>query len=118
MTRDGIIPKKLGRCKACGFHGLTQRGLCVVCIQPPKPRRDDPADGPRSGRPAMLGDDRVSTAETIGGETWEEWAGRMFEFENCAECRRGLRSHLPAVTVLGNWFALCKPKAARRRGRP
>lgn len=43
----------------------------------------------------------------IKGETWTQWARRLFEFENCAECGRGVRGHLPAV-VLGNWFALCR----------
>lgn len=43
----------------------------------------------------------------INGETWYQWARRHFEFENCSECGKGVRGHMPAI-VLGNWFALCK----------
>ena len=43
----------------------------------------------------------------IDGETWYQWAQRMFEFENCAECGKGVRGHLPCV-LLGHWFARCK----------
>lgn len=45
--------------------------------------------------------------ERIHGETWHQWARRQFEFENCSECGKGVRNHLPAI-VLGNWFAVCK----------
>jgi len=50
---------------------------------------------------------RAGTLMKISGETWYQWACRMFEFENCEECGKGVRGHRPAV-VLGNWFALCK----------
>ena len=46
-------------------------------------------------------------AHKINGQTWYQRARQMFEFENCAECGRGVRGHLPAI-VLGNWFAFCK----------
>jgi hypothetical protein len=43
----------------------------------------------------------------INGETFYQWARRLFEFEYCAECGKGVRNHLPAV-FMGNWFAMCK----------
>ena len=41
------------------------------------------------------------------GQTWYQWARELFYWENCAECGKGVRGHLPAG-VMGNWFALCK----------
>lgn len=48
--------------------------------------------------------------QRIDGMTWYQWARQLFEFENCAECGKGLRAHAPAI-VLGNWFAFCKAAA-------
>lgn len=45
-------------------------------------------------------------SETIKGETWQQWAERAFEFEDCEECGHGIEGHRPAV-VMGNWFAVC-----------
>ena len=42
------------------------------------------------------------------GLTGPQWLRQQFQYENCAECRRGARSH-SAVPLLGNWFAYCKP---------
>jgi hypothetical protein len=43
----------------------------------------------------------------ISGLTWYQWARELFSFENCNECRKGVRGHEPA-TFMGQWFALCK----------
>ena len=43
---------------------------------------------------------------TIDGQTWEEWAAELFEYEACAECGGTEADHVPAV-VLGHWFAYC-----------
>lgn len=50
------------------------------------------------------------TTPKINGQTWYQWARQMFEFENCSECGKGVRGHLPSA-LLGNWFAFCKGKA-------
>lgn len=43
----------------------------------------------------------------VNGETFEEWATRQFEFENCEECGQDEKNHSPVI-FLGNWFAFCK----------
>ena len=43
----------------------------------------------------------------IDGQTWWQWATELFEFEYCAECGKGIRSHEPRIFV-GHWFAKCK----------
>ncbi len=50
---------------------------------------------------------QISEGQTIGGETWAQWAKAQFEFENCEECGQDETGHLPAI-VMGNWFAYCK----------
>ena len=45
--------------------------------------------------------------QKIDGETWYQWARRLFECENCAECGKGVRGHEPRI-VMGKWFAMCK----------
>ncbi len=39
--------------------------------------------------------------------TGEKFLEEIFEFENCEECNKGKKDHMPVV-VLGNWFALCE----------
>lgn len=46
-------------------------------------------------------------SQKIDGETWYQWARRLFECENCAECGKGVRGHEPRI-VMGKWFAMCK----------
>lgn len=50
----------------------------------------------------------------INGQTWYQWARQTFEFENCHECGKGVRGHLPSV-FLGNWFAFCKIRSTHRK---
>lgn len=50
--------------------------------------------------------------EKIDGETWYQWASRLFEYQNCPECGKGVRDHLPRV-LMGKWFALCKSAIAK-----
>jgi len=45
--------------------------------------------------------------QKIDGETFYQWARRLFECENCRECGKGVRGHVPRI-VMGKWFALCK----------
>ena len=52
----------------------------------------------------------------IDGETWYEWAKRMFEFENCEECGKGVRGHKKAI-FMGHWFALCKEASCKSQGK-
>ena len=42
-------------------------------------------------------------------ETPSEWLERLFEFENCDECRGGADDHeVCLVPGIGNYFARCK----------
>lgn len=48
------------------------------------------------------------------GQTWYQWASELFSFQNCEECHRGVRGHLPAVAPHSSpgeidRFAFCKP---------
>jgi len=47
------------------------------------------------------------------GQTWYQWACDLFQFENCAECGKGVRGHVPALAPFSTeeriaWFARCK----------
>lgn len=42
-------------------------------------------------------------------ETWEEFAERLFEDEDCDECGQGAEGHEP-WGIMGNWFAHCLPQ--------
>ena len=38
-----------------------------------------------------------------------EWLAKMFEFEDCPECRHGADAHTPLrLPVTGFWFARCE----------
>ena len=41
------------------------------------------------------------------GQTWDEWAAELFEWEFCNECGGDVEDHDPLV-FMGNWFAKCK----------
>lgn len=43
----------------------------------------------------------------LNGETAEQWAERMFEFEVCSECGKDKQDH-DIIPFMGNWFARCK----------
>lgn len=43
-------------------------------------------------------------------ETPEEWLARMFEYENCEECGRGVEGHDVCGGLPGGYFARCKPE--------
>lgn len=53
----------------------------------------------------------------IDGVTAEEWADRLFEFENCEECHRGKEGHT-IIVFMGNWFARCKKPGRKERLMP
>jgi len=39
----------------------------------------------------------------------QQWLKEQFEYEYCDECGGDVKDH-DAIPLLGNWFALCKPK--------
>jgi hypothetical protein len=43
----------------------------------------------------------------LNGETWDEWADRLFEFNYCDSCGKDKEDHIPG-SFFGNWFAWCK----------
>lgn len=47
----------------------------------------------------------------IDGQTWEQFAADLFEYELCAECGQDADGHEPWV-VFGHWFAHCKTEPA------
>lgn len=49
----------------------------------------------------------IPADHTINGETFQQWATRTFEFENCEECGQDEKGHDAAI-VMGNWFARCR----------
>lgn len=49
--------------------------------------------------------------DTLNGQTFEEWATGLFEFEVCADCGGDVVDHEPWI-VMGNWFAHCKNPVA------
>ena len=51
----------------------------------------------------------------INGQTADEWATELFEFENCSECHRGKEGH-DIVEFMGNWFAKCKKVSKKQHG--
>lgn len=43
----------------------------------------------------------------IDGQTFEEFANELFEYEYCADCGGDVEDHEGWI-VLGHWFAHCK----------
>jgi ssDNA-binding Zn-finger/Zn-ribbon topoisomerase 1 len=68
---------------------------------------------------AFIIDGRVGTmkGKWIDGETWYQWARRLFEYQNCPECEKGVRGHVPRI-VMGHWFALCKNAVKSPKSHP
>lgn len=55
----------------------------------------------------FVGGVNVDSVETDHeGETFEDWAFRLFEYEDCHECGTGADGHTGYV-IFGNWFATC-----------
>jgi len=52
-------------------------------------------------------DENGHTIQKLHGQTFEQWAKELFEFEYCYECGGDHYDHEPN-TLLGNWFARCK----------
>lgn len=46
----------------------------------------------------------------LAGQTAQEWADEMFEFEYCSECGKDKEDHF-ILPFNGNWFAKCKTEA-------
>lgn len=46
------------------------------------------------------------TEVKIDGETWDEFAERLFESELCSECHGDVDDHEPVI-FNGHWFARC-----------
>lgn len=66
----------------------------------------------------------IAEAETVTpitpmlhGETAEQWAERMFEFETCAECGKDKEGH-DIIEFMGSWRARCKSKDYRLENIP
>lgn len=47
------------------------------------------------------------TDHEVEGETFQQWADRLFEFEFCEQCGGDTEDHTPLL-VLGRWVAMCK----------
>lgn len=43
----------------------------------------------------------------VEGETFKQWADRLFEFEFCEQCGGDTEDHTPLL-VMGHWVAMCK----------
>jgi len=51
----------------------------------------------------------ATIGETNMGETPEEWLGRLFEYEYCAECGGDAEDHVVClVPGMGTYFARCR----------
>lgn len=53
----------------------------------------------------------------LHGETAEQWADRMFEFETCSDCGKDKEDH-DIIEFMGSWFARCKSKDYRMENLP
>ena len=49
----------------------------------------------------------MDTIHDQHGQSFEEWAKQLFEFEYCADCGGDWYDHKPNI-LLDNWFARCK----------
>jgi len=50
----------------------------------------------------------------INGQTADEWASQLFEFDNCNECHKGKENH-DIIEFMGNWFARCKKMTRKEK---
>lgn len=48
----------------------------------------------------------IEFERSIRGQTFEQFAAELFEFEYCSECGGDAEDHEPWI-VVGNWFAHC-----------
>ena len=48
----------------------------------------------------------------LSGQTAQEFADSLFEFEYCSECGEDADKHTAVIGPTGNWFAYCDTEAA------
>lgn len=46
-------------------------------------------------------------SEDLSGQTAQEFADSLFEFEYCAECGKDADAHTAVIGPTGSWFAYC-----------
>ena len=46
-------------------------------------------------------------SEDLSGQTAQEFADSLFEFEYCSECGKDADEHTAVIGPTGNWFAYC-----------
>lgn len=51
-------------------------------------------------------------SEDLSGQTAQEFANSLFEFEYCSECGKDTDEHTAVIGPTGLWFAYCDTEVA------